>query len=379
MESNYLIILSILQALIIFALVFYFLKLKKKDNANEDIKNHPDFVKSDSDVKSLSQQLKDAKDQIGFLKTDKQEQLKLIENVNAFKDLSEKSISNYKEVVNDYREFHNSLIGDFKFQGMYNEKKLKDLLLKSGFSENENGFQMGKAEKSVNSEGETTTQIPDYIISLPNQQKVVADCKVSLINFKSYCNEKDPNIRAKYLKSHILSVRKHIQDLSKKDYTKIHSIKKDAFKYVICFMPFDQVYLSVLENDEEILDFCIKKRILLAGPLTMIAILSNIQETKNQIKQVKEVGKITKLAEEILDKYAAIKINVKNTISSYNTHNKNLKYLIHNLFGSPQSFENKIKKLNEHGISGKDITNILDEEAEVHSLEDPEVKKIVKL
>ena len=44
----------------------------------------------------------------------------------------------------------------------------------------------------------------------------------------------------------------------------------------------------------------------------MIAILSNIQETKNQIKQVKEVGKITKLAEEILDKYAAIKINVKN-------------------------------------------------------------------
>ena len=63
----------------------------------------------------------------------------------------------------------------------------------------------------------------------------------------------------------------------------------------------------------------------------MIAILSNIQETKNQIKQVKEVGKITKLAEEILDKYATIKINVKNTISSYNTHNKNLKYLIHNL------------------------------------------------
>ena len=59
MESNYLIILSVLQALIIFALVFYFLKMKKKDNANEDIKNHPDFVKSDSDVKSLSQQLKD--------------------------------------------------------------------------------------------------------------------------------------------------------------------------------------------------------------------------------------------------------------------------------------------------------------------------------
>ena len=51
MESNYLIILSIFNTNY-FCFSFY-LKLKK-DNANEDIKNHPDFVKSDSDVKSLS-------------------------------------------------------------------------------------------------------------------------------------------------------------------------------------------------------------------------------------------------------------------------------------------------------------------------------------
>ena len=55
-------------------------------------------------------------------------------------------------------------------------------------------------------------------------------------------------------------------------------------------MPFDQVYLSVLENDEEILDFCIKKRIC-GRTLNDACHFSNIQETKNQIKQVKEVEK----------------------------------------------------------------------------------------
>ena len=379
MENSYLILLSVIQAIIIVALVLYFLKFKKKDNEIEEIKNHPDFIKSDAEVRSLSEQLNTAKGRIDSLEADKENQLKLIGDVNAYRKISEESISNYKEVVNDYKDFHDKLIGDFKFQGNYNEKKLNDLLLKSGFPEGKNGFQKSKGEKSSDPEGDIKIQIPDYIISLPNEQKVVADCKVSLTNFKSYCNEKDPSMRAKHLKAHISSVRKHIQDLSKKEYTKIHSIKKEAFKYVICFMPFDQVYLSVLENDEEILDFCIKKRILLAGPLTMLAILSNIQETKNQIKQVKEVGKITKLAEEILDKYAGIKSNVKSAITSYNTHQKSLKNLINNLFGSPQSFENKVKKLHDHGVTGKDITEILDEEAEVHELEDPEVKKVVKL
>ena len=353
--ENTLTLLAVIQAFIIIVLVFYFLKFRKKDSEIIDPKNYPDFIKADAEVNSLSERLKMAQDQIVSLENDKKEQLKLIEDVKAYRKISDNSISNYKEVVNEYKDFHNKLIGDFKFQGNYNEKKLQDLLLKAGFEEGPNGFQKGKSEKSSDVEGDVKRQIPDFVISLPFGQKVVADCKVSLTNFKNYCNEKDPSIREKHLKAHIASVRKHITDLSEKDYTKIYSIKKDAFKYTLVFMPFDQVYLSALENDEKILDFCIEKKILLAGPLTMVAILSNIQESKNQIKQVKEVGQITKLAEDILDKYASVKQNLKNTISSYNTHGKSMKSLIHNTFGGSQSLENKIKKLNTHGVTGKTI------------------------
>lgn len=379
MENYILVLLSAVQAIIIAMLILYFLKLRKNNVENNDISNHPDLIRSTADVKSLEDKEKMYIETIKNLKEEKKTQLDLITDVNSYKEISEKSISNYKEVVNDYREFHNKLIGDFKFQGNYNEKKLKDLLLKSGISEGKGGFQKAKGEKNFNSDGDVKTQIPDYIISLPNEQKVVADCKVSLSNFKSYCNEKDKITRAKYLKAHIQSVRKHIQDLSKKDYTRIHSIKNNAFKYVICFMPFDQVYLSVLEHDEDILDFCIKNKILLAGPLTMLAILNNIQESKNQIKQVEEVDKIIKIAEEVLDKYSNIKMNVKNAISSYGTHQKSLRNLIKQVFGSPQSLESKLKKLKNHGVSGKEIPKISDEETQIKDLEDPEENKIIKL
>ena len=197
MENYILVLLSAVQAIIIAMLILYFLKLRKNNVENNDISNHPDFIRSTADVKSLEDKEKMYIETIKNLKEEKKTQLDLITDVNSYKEISEKSISNYKEVVNDYREFHNKLIGDFKFQGNYNEKKLKDLLLKSGISEGKNGFQKAKGEKNFNSDGDVKMQIPDYIISLPNEQKVVADCKVSLSNFKSYCNEKDKIIRAK--------------------------------------------------------------------------------------------------------------------------------------------------------------------------------------
>ena len=79
MENSYLILLSVIQAIIIVALVLYFLKFKKKDNEIEEIKNHPDFIKSDAEVRSLSEQLNTAKGRIDSLETDKKDQLKLIE------------------------------------------------------------------------------------------------------------------------------------------------------------------------------------------------------------------------------------------------------------------------------------------------------------
>ena len=164
MENYILVLLSAVQAIIIAMLILYFLKLRKNNVENNDISNHPDLIRSTADVKSLEDKEKMYIETIKNLKEEKKTQLDLITDVNSYKEISEKSISNYKEVVNDYREFHNKLIGDFKFQGNYNEKKLKDLLLKSGISEGKGGFQKAKGEKNFNSDGDVKTQIPDYII-----------------------------------------------------------------------------------------------------------------------------------------------------------------------------------------------------------------------
>ena len=89
--ENTLTLLAVIQAFIIIVLVFYFLKFRKKDSEIIDPKNYPDFIKADAEVNSLSERLKMAQDQIVSLENDKKEQLKLIEDVKAYRKISDKT------------------------------------------------------------------------------------------------------------------------------------------------------------------------------------------------------------------------------------------------------------------------------------------------
>ena len=81
-------------------LILYFLKLRKNNVENNDISNHPDLIRSTADVKSLEDKEKMYIETIKNLKEEKKTQLNLITDVNSYKEISEKSISNYKEVLN---------------------------------------------------------------------------------------------------------------------------------------------------------------------------------------------------------------------------------------------------------------------------------------
>ena len=57
---------------------------------------------------------------------------------------------------------------------------------------------------------------PDFIITLPEENSIVIDCKVSLKNFEDFANEKDPKLRSTHISKHLASVRDHIKSLAKK-------------------------------------------------------------------------------------------------------------------------------------------------------------------
>ena len=110
-------------------------------------------------------------------------------------------------------------------------------------------------------------------------------------------------------------------------------------------MPFDSCYLAVLEKElESILDECFEKKILLAGPISIMGLISTAASIKSQQKQISKVGLIIKKAEGIFDKYSILKDSLKTAINSHKTHTKALEEVVHSTYGSNQGLEYKIKK-----------------------------------
>ena len=203
-------------------------------------------------------------------------------NADSYKEVSEKSFQEYTSLVQEYRNFHEKLVGNVKYQGEYNEKKLQRLLEKNGLVKDQD---FTVREGQVNKDpitGLSKRVNPDFIITLPEENSIVIDCKVSLKNFEDFANEKDPKLRSAHINKHLASVRDHIKNLAKKNYTKLYNLK--SFQYVIMFMPFDTCYLSAIEYDKELLDFAAENKIILAGPISIMALIANVTSLKNQHK-----------------------------------------------------------------------------------------------
>ena len=239
-------------------------------------------------------------------------------------------------------------------------------------------FTVREGQTNINQEtGEQRRVNPDFVINLPENKSIVIDCKVSLTNFASFAGEKDKKLRNDHLKKHISSVKDHIKSLSKKNYNKIHNLK--SFQYVIMFMPFDTCYLSVLEHDDGILEFTHQHKVILAGPISIMALIENVTSMKNQEKQQSIIENIVSSAENVYDKYKVVKDNIRTLVSSFKTHKNSVEGLINNTYGSKKGLENLIKKLkDDHGLNpGTTIAQSTEADKSVGDIDDPEEKKIV--
>ena len=120
-------ILSISVAILAVALVglvIYIFKLnKEKQFVDKD--NDPDFIKLQKDYEGLDKEINLKEQYISDLKKDKQELIQSRTDVDSFKEISNKSFQEYQAVVSEYKNFHEKLTGDAKYQGRFNELKLR--------------------------------------------------------------------------------------------------------------------------------------------------------------------------------------------------------------------------------------------------------------
>ncbi|WP_339640075.1 DNA recombination protein RmuC [uncultured Porticoccus sp.] len=186
----------------------------------------------------------------------------------------------------------NALKGESKFQGNWGEVILERILEQSGLTK---GREYETQVALKNEEGDRRN--PDVIIHLPDQRDIVVDAKVSLTDYERYCRAELPEEKQRSLKQHILSLRAHINGLSRKAYEQLEGV--NSLDFVLIFVPVEAAFMLALENDHTLFRDAYDKGIILVSPSTLLATLRTIHniwryedQNRNAQQIAAEAGKL---------------------------------------------------------------------------------------
>jgi len=161
----------------------------------------------------------------------------------------------------------NTALASTKVRGQWGERMAEDVLRIAGFIEHVN------YEKQKTSE--TSTSRPDFTFFLPQKLKVNMDVKFPLDNYIKYVNEEADSEKGRLKDQFLKDVKNRIKEVTTRDYI---NPEDNTVDYVLVFIPNEQVYCFINENDRDILDEALKMKVIVCSPLTLYAILVVIHQ-----------------------------------------------------------------------------------------------------
>lgn len=136
---------------------------------------------------------------------------------------------------------------------------------------------------------------PDLIVRLPGDRVIIVDAKVPDFDFLSALETADPARRAQSLAAHAAKLRGTIKALTDRDYP--HEFA-NALDYVVLFLPAESLFSAALEGDHDLIVWAAEKRILIATPASLIALLRSVSVSWQQQSQTENAQKIAAAAQE---------------------------------------------------------------------------------
>lgn len=209
-------------------------------------------------------------------------------------------------ISNDAVNLTNALTGtrNNKFQGDWGETVLEQILENSGLVEGEQWERqaMLRNDRGTAAVNDDTSRgmKPDVIVHFPGKRDIIIDSKVSLNAYMQYLAAEDDVERARLLKEHTASVRRHIDELAAKSYDKynIHSLD-----YVMLFIPNEPSYFVAMEADNTMWNYAYKKGVVLISPSNLISTLFVVNSLWTRERQQRDVQRIVDTANAIYDKF----------------------------------------------------------------------------
>jgi len=163
---------------------------------------------------------------------------------------------------------------------------------------------------------------PDLVVHMPNGRVIAVDAKVSLDAFTKAANaDQEQEVRA-HLEHHAAQVRKHVDDLASKAYWQQFPNSPD---FVVAFMPSEALLSAALQADATLLDDAAQSKVLLATPLTLIALLKAVHCGWREDKLAKNAEEISAIGRLLYSRLVTLGThlsklgdNIDRTVATYN-------------------------------------------------------------
>ena len=208
-----------------------------------------------------------------------------------------------QKIGNDAVNLTNALKANPKKQGDWGELILDRLLEANGLQRDVHFYTQQFFSKG---DGSNRGDKPDVIVRFPGDRGVVIDSKVSLTAYVNYIEAETKEEREQYLKQHVASVRKHVDELAKKSYENLHrpGFIKQLADLVLMFVPNEASYIAALQADQNLYQEALNKNVLIVGPSNMSMALRMAHLLWRNEVQVKNMKKIFDRAALLCAKFA---------------------------------------------------------------------------
>lgn len=193
-----------------------------------------------------------------------------------------------------------------KVQGDFGEMKLNDLLDKFGFTkgvEYDVQYTMKDKRGNVIRNDDTDNMMrPDVVLHYPDKKDVIIDSKASLTAFINYVNADDDEVRRQSLDEHVRSMRRHVEELSAKNYGKYSMEGGTTLDFVIMFVPHEAAMQLALSADAGLWSYAFDRNVLITGEQNLFALLRLLQMSWTQQRQAENQEQVFGLANTLVDR-----------------------------------------------------------------------------
>ena len=241
----------------------------------------------------------------------------------------------------DARNLTTALKGDSKKQGDWGEFILERTLEASGLVK---GLEFSMQESF-------DRQRPDAIIRLPEDRAIVVDSKVSLTAYERSIGTDDDDLKKQALKEHLQSLKKHVDELSEKDYSAIEQI--NAPDFVLLFIPIEPAFGAALTQDPDLYQYAFERKIVLVTSSTLMATIKTVANLWKLEKQNKHAHDIARRAGLLYDKFVGFLSSMEDVGKALTKASEAHDKAVSQLSTGPGNLVGQVEKLKAMGIRTK--------------------------